>query len=53
MLEESKIYANSVVVIDLAQCPGRNQLAHFPDGIGVDERVIDHQNKPALSSLVD
>jgi hypothetical protein len=44
VLEEAEIDSDRVVVVDVADLPGRNELPHLADGAGVNERVIHHQD---------
>ena len=44
MLKQTQVEPNGVVVVDLAQLSGIDDLAKFPYSARVYERVVDHQH---------
>ena len=48
VLEQAQIHAHGIVVINFAQRATLDEFTDLPDGAGVDEGVIDHQNAISL-----
>ncbi len=53
VLKQSEVNAHRVVVIDLTQLPGTDQLANLPHCICVNERVVHEKNQVSRRGFVD
>ena len=43
-LKQAEVESHGVVVIDLSEFPGVDDVSQFPNRAGIDESVIDHQH---------
>ena len=51
VLEQAEVHANRIVVVEIAQLLGVDDLADLAHRAGLDEGVVDHQHEAAFVAL--